>query len=112
MNVRLLLTAPADYSSRLLKAFEETGGGKFDSISRPMIHTDIDLDSFEFKSFLQRLPDFDYVAFSSRKAIEAFAAGLSREHLSLPETLRLCAIGKDNELIGELLHVPPAFVAE
>ena len=111
--IHLLLTSPEGYARRLMKALADSPGtDRFRGVSRPMIQTDIHITSPDFRAFMHHLADFDYVAFSSRKAIEAFATALHEEQLTLPEGLQLCAIGKDNEMLREALHVEPAFVAE
>lgn len=109
---KLLLTSPAGYAQRLTTAFKEEDADQFfvpESI--PMIRTTIATDDAAFVSFLHELATYDYIAFSSRKAIEAFAVGLQQEGIPLPATVRLCAIGKDNEMLREALHVEPAFIA-
>ena len=111
--IHLLLTSPAGYARRLERAFAERDfADTYQLVSTPMIRTDIDVASDAFRNFVHHLKDYDYIAFCSRKAIEALAAGLLQEQVSLPETLQLCAIGKDNEMVREALHVDPAFIAE
>ena len=108
----ILLTSPKGYAARLGKAFEESlQMTDFHAISVPMIQTDIYTESDDFQHLIHHLNEFDYLAFCSRKAIETFAVGLKDSGLELPSSLQLCAIGKDNELINELLHTSPAFIS-
>lgn len=107
---KLLLTSPAGYAKRLMKAFEECDTrAQFHPVSRPMIQTDVAIDTSVFHSFFHQLEAYDYLAFSSRKSIEAFALGLQQEGISIPTSLGLCAIGKDNELVRKSLDTEPVF---
>ena len=109
----LLLTSPAGYAQRLLKAFDERNKkDAFQLVSIPMIETTIYTDAPEFVNFIGQLHEFDYVAFSSRKAIDALADYIQAAHVSLPVSVRWCAIGKDNEWLVERLGIQPAFIAE
>ena len=109
----LLITSPAGYANRLQKAFSELEDpAAFHPVSYPMIQTEIYTDSADFQTFIQSLDQYDYVAFSSRKAIEAFASYIHEHAVALPSQLQCCAIGKDNELLTESLHIQPAFVAD
>ena len=109
---KLLLTSPAGYAQRLLKAFSECSDAtQFHPVSCPMIETDVSIDSADSIRFFHQLDEYDYIAFSSRKSIEAFALGLQKEGIRIPASLRLCAIGKDNEMLRESLHTEPAFVS-
>ena len=111
-KIRILLTSPAGYAGRLIKAFEELDGGTlFHPVSMPLIHTDVNIESDGFMSFINHLDDYDYIAFSSRKSIEAFALGLRQAGVTLPSRAGLCAIGMDNELLRGLLHAEPAFIS-
>ena len=110
---KLLLTSPEGYAQRLLQAFRERPARQlFHPVSRPMIRTSVMLDSPGLKTFLSQVETVDYVAFSSRKAIEAFAQGWAEEGRPLPSSVGWCAIGKDNDLLRELLQVEPSFLAE
>ena len=109
---RLLITSPQGYAERLLKAFGSGNrDGEFEVTSIPMIQTVIHT-SEEFVRFISKLTDYDYVAFSSRKAIEALAAYVEAQGIELTSQVKWCAIGKDNEALSTLLHVEPAFIAE
>ncbi len=112
-KIKILLTSPAGYADRLIKAFKNTDKDMcFYPVSKPFIRTDIHIESDTFTTFIQHLDDYDYIAFSSRKSIEAFAQGLQQKNIILPTQLGLCAIGKDNELLQERLHVNPTFISE
>lgn len=75
-----------------------------------MIETVIPSDLPEVDSLLQHLEQYDYIAFSSRKAIEAFANRAE----NYPEVQKhfpkvgFCAIGKDAEYLQERLKVSNA----
>ena len=108
----LLITSPAGYAQRFLNAYAELGCGvQCKPISVPMIQTDIYTDSEDFRTFIRDWETFDYVAFSSRKAIEAFAEFVVQHGLVIPFQLKCCAIGKDNELLESALHVRPVFIS-
>ena len=110
---KILLTSPQGYAERLVRAFEEsTEVTDLWPVSVPMIQTDILPESPEMLHLLQHLADYDYLAFSSRKAIESFAAACQQNSCTLPDSLQLCAIGKDNEALHELLHCKPSFISD
>lgn len=118
--INLLITSPSGYAQRLLKAFEDDEKKQnfllgdspcFHPVSQPMILTEVAIGTPQFRDFVHQLASYDYLAFSSRKSIEAFALGLQKEKVQLPATVRLCAIGKDNEMLREALQVEPAFVS-
>jgi uroporphyrinogen-III synthase len=108
MNTPLLLTAPVGYAQRLRTALEEQG---MVSIHIPTIETVITPGHPALCLLVEQLASYDYLAFSSRKAIESFTLRLEKSGKSLPASLRCIAIGKDNELLTESLHVQPAFIA-
>ena len=111
--VNLLITSPEGYAQRLVRAFEAPCAmSHFQLVSRPMIQTLTAIDTPLCHDFFLHLDDYDYVVFSSRKAIEAFALGLEKTGIQVPGSLRLCAIGKDNELLQERLHLQPDFISE
>ena len=108
----ILITSPEGYADRLTKAFEECSQmAHFHPISIPMIHTNVYTLSDDFQNLMKQLNEYDYLAFSSRKAIEAFAIGLKETGAILPTSIQMCAIGKDNEFLKESLHVEPAFIS-
>ena len=110
--MNLLLTSPKGYSERLIKAFEELKENRFfHPVAVPMIQTEIYIESADFIYFMHHLDQYDYIAFSSRKSIEAFALALQKEQVSLPDQTQLCAIGKDNECILDNLNKQPAFIS-
>ena len=110
---KILLTSPKGYAQRLIWAFAEvTEQTDICPVSIPMIQTDILPDSEGMKEFLSQLSAYDYLAFSSRKAIESLAAAIQSTGITLPTCLQLCAIGKDNEGVREMLHREPAFISE
>lgn len=111
-HINILVTSPKGYAARLVKAFEESAQNAiFHPVSVPMIHTEVYTDSDDFQYLMRHLNEFDYLAFCSRKAIEAFTIGLNETGTSLPTSIKLCAIGKDNEFLVESLHTEPAFIS-
>ncbi|MDR0962956.1 MAG: uroporphyrinogen-III synthase, partial [Mediterranea sp.] len=108
----LLVTAPEAYAARLmeaLKSADHVGGVSFRPLSVPLIETVIPKTNDAVAQLLERLDDVDYLAFSSRKAIESLALQLERNERVLPARVKCCAIGKDNEYLTERLGIAPAF---
>lgn len=100
----ILITAPSGYAGRFSQAFESTS---ISPVSIPMIETVLEGDISLIDSLLLNLKDYDWVAFSSRKAIDAFANRLMfypayRDSL---KNTHFCAIGKDADYMFELLGV-------
>ena len=95
----------------MIRAFEaEEGMAHFHVVSCPMIVTTIVRDEAFWLDFMVHLEEYDYVAFSRRKAIEAFAEAWKLRGGALPSSVGWCAIGKDNEMLRERLQVEPAFI--
>ncbi|MDZ7739741.1 MAG: uroporphyrinogen-III synthase [Bacteroidales bacterium] len=96
-NRKIFFGTPAGYAERLSAAISEAGGT---AVSVPLIETVIPADNPDLDSLFMHVADYDYIAFSSRKAIEAFFEGgaedIEKEVLA---GIKFCAIGKDAELL-------------
>lgn len=101
--ISILITSPSGYATRFQKLFE---GSALTPIVIPMIETVIPQDCKEMDRLLEQLNDYDYMAFSSRKAIESLALRLQKDSTSRDKlsSVKCCAIGKDAEYLQERLH--------
>ncbi len=110
-SISILVTSPAGYATRFQKQFE---GSKLTPVVIPMIETVIPKDCKEVDLLLKRLNDYDYLAFSSRKAIESFALRLQKDSTDWDKlnNVKCCAIGKDAEYLQEMLHCSNAVQPE
>jgi len=108
INIPVLVTAPEGYAQRfvdaLLSASDDTL--TFQPLSVPMIQT---ASADGIAAFVAEMSRFDYVVFTSRKAITSLAEYLSTHPTSASLPLA-AAIGNDNSAL-ELLGVKPAFIA-
>ncbi len=96
-NRKIFFGTPAGYAERLSDAISEAGGT---AVSVPLIETVIPAENPGVDSLLMHIADYDYIAFSSRKAIEAFyEAGAGDIEKEMLEGITFCAIGKDAELL-------------
>ncbi|MCL1932201.1 MAG: uroporphyrinogen-III synthase [Candidatus Azobacteroides sp.] len=100
----VLITSPAGYSERFKNVFSES---QLNPIAIPLIETVIPEDMPDVDSLFMNLQQYDYVAFSSRKAIESFDQVQKKRNLPLDD-IKFCAIGKDAEYMYEKLGVRPA----
>ena len=103
--------------------------------SVPMVETELYLEAPEFKRLMAHLEDWDYIAFASQRAIEAFAIALEERAMAQEaqasvygvsasevvrswrmneriRNIRFCAIGQDNDRMLQRLGIQPAFIAE
>ncbi|MCR5077732.1 MAG: uroporphyrinogen-III synthase [Prevotella sp.] len=115
-KIRVLITAPEGYALRLAKALKTVrrlDGARLCPVGIPMIATWTDTESEEFAQFVSSLSGFDYIVFTSRRAIAAVSEVMAAGKV-LREQLRggCCAIGKDNDFLRSELHVEPCFMAE
>lgn len=103
-QVNVLITSSAGYSVRFQKEFE---GSTLQPVAIPMIETVIPEDLPDVDSLRRNIRNYDYIAFSSRKAIESFSLKMNdiKKQLS---GIRFCAIGKDTEYMQKELGVFPA----
>jgi uroporphyrinogen-III synthase len=97
---RVFFGTPEGYAERLSDAIEKKGGT---AVSVPLIETVIPESSRMMDSLLSGLSSYDWIAFSSRKAIDSFfmAAERNAADTTLLASVRFCAIGKDAELLRE-----------
>lgn len=95
---KVLFGTPEGYAQRLAEAIEAAGGIP---VSVPFIETVIPEDNAALDSLFKRIDSYDYIAFSSRKAIEAFFSSWDEENESDLPGIKFCAIGKDADLLRE-----------
>lgn len=97
-TVKVLFTTPEGYAERLSDALTEQG---LEPVSLPAVKTVIPVENKELESLLLSIEEYDYIAFSSRKAIEAFF--IASDSLEVEEygNVVFCAIGKDSEKLNE-----------
>lgn len=95
---KVLFTTPEGYAERLSDALKEQG---LEPVSLPAVKTVIPVENKELESLLLSIEEYDYIAFSSRKAIEAFF--IASDSLEMEEygNVVFCAIGKDSEKLNE-----------
>jgi len=95
---RILITAPRHYAARLCQQIITQGGLP---LLMPTIETCLLSDFTQLDSALKRLPEFDWIAFTSRHGIQAFFHRLASLELPIAvlSNSRLCVIGKDAELL-------------
>jgi uroporphyrinogen-III synthase len=92
----------------LQQALKETDAT---TVSLPMVETTIPEENPQLESLLKNPEQFNWIAFSSRKAIQAFAQ--YKEKLKIPDQalkkIHFCAIGKDAEYLENCLGISPSF---
>ncbi|MGM0666566.1 MAG: uroporphyrinogen-III synthase [Bacteroidota bacterium] len=95
---KVFFGTPAGYAERLAGEIRRAGGIP---VSVPLIETVIPDNNPGIDSLLNHLADIDYIAFSSRKAIEALFAKADSSDIKLLKegSIKLCTIGKDSELL-------------
>jgi uroporphyrinogen-III synthase len=108
----VLITAPEGYARRFCTALSETEGNCFPLLSVPMIETVLTADNESIKRLAAHIGLYQYLAFSSRKAIDALAAYQENSGFSIPEKTQCCDIGKYNDYLTERLGICPAFRSE
>ena len=100
----VLITSPKGYSERFKDVFSES---HLNPVAIPMIETVVPEDMPEVDSLFMNLQHYEYIAFSSRNAIESFYQVQRKKNLPLTD-LKFCAIGKDADYMSEKLGVQPA----
>ncbi|MCA1757902.1 MAG: uroporphyrinogen-III synthase [Bacteroidales bacterium] len=97
---KVFFGTPDGYSERLSAAIEQAGGIP---VSVPLIETIIPSSNRMMDSLLAGISSYDWIAFSSRKAIESFfmAAERNGTDTSLLASAKFCAMGRDAELLRE-----------
>ncbi len=78
--------------------------------SWPLIETLISEDDPEMNHFIDNIENYEWIVFSSKRAIESFQPYIQDQKLSdsIIARLKFCAIGKDIEFMQNTLHVEPA----
>jgi len=104
MQTNILITSPKGYSERFTEIFSES---RLNPVAIPMIETVIPENMPDMNRLFMNLSKYEYIAFSSRKAIESFYRMQNKKNLSLGG-IKFCAIGKDTEYMQEKLGVQPA----
>lgn len=95
---KVLFGTPEGYAQRLGSAIEKAGAIP---VSIPFIETVIPEDNPALDSLFSNLETYDYIAFSSRKAIEAFFNSRDTINNQQLTDVNFCAIGKDADLLRE-----------
>jgi uroporphyrinogen-III synthase len=92
----------------LKQALKETGATP---ISLPMVETTIPEENPQLEFLLRNPEQYNWIAFSSRKAIQAFAQYKERFKIQdqAINNIHFCAIGKDAEYLENRLGISPAF---
>jgi len=103
-QTNVLITSPKGYSERFADIFSAS---VLNPVAIPMIETVIPENMPDLEGLFMNLSRFEYIAFSSRKAIESFYLLQCKKNLPL-EGIKFCAIGKDAEYMQEKLGVQPA----
>lgn len=112
-RVTVLVTAPEGYAQRFMDALAECKGESitFEPVSIPLICTNASKP--DIAKFITEAPTFNYVVFTSRKAITVVSCYLKEKGIA-PEAIKwpaACAIGKDNEALTQL-GITPTFIAQ
>jgi len=102
--INILITSPKGYSERFKDVFSES---QLNPIAVPLIETVIPDNMPEMNRLFMNLHHYEYIAFSSRKAIESFYQVQRIKNLPLTD-IKFCAIGKDSDYMVEKLGVQPA----
>ena len=103
----ILFTTPNGYAQRMQKALQNAHAT---AISLPTIETTLNEDNPALINLLTSPQQVDWIAFSSRKAIQAFARSLKKLNTTPQDYphIQFCAIGKDAEYLQSQLGIVPA----
>ncbi|TAF10957.1 MAG: uroporphyrinogen-III synthase [Nostocales cyanobacterium] len=98
---RILVTAPRNYAYRLCEEIIKQGGIP---VIMPTIETCLLSDYTELDNSLNNLEQFNWIIFTSRNGIMAFFQRLHNLNIPLSrlQNSRLCALGKDSEILLSL----------
>jgi len=99
--INVLITSPKGYSERFKDVFSESN---LNPVTIPMIETVVPDNMPEMERLFIHLNCFEYIVFSSRKAIDSFYKIQSKRNLPLAG-IKFCAIGKDADYTIEKLGV-------
>ena len=100
--IRVLITAPEGYSERFKHSFS---GSYIQPIAVPMIETEVNTNSEVILDLLSHPQEIDFIAFSSRKAVQALEKVIEQKpdiRDSL-RTIKLYAVGKDADYLREVV---------
>jgi len=97
-QIHVLITSPKGYSERFTKVFEHSS---LHPVAIPMIETIIPERVEDLDNLISNIYSYEYIAFSSRKAIQAFADRLDKN--TDISGIKFCAIGKDTEYMYDRL---------
>lgn len=100
----ILITSPKGYSERFRDVFEKS---HLSSIAIPMIETVIPQNMPDIDKLFGNISEYEYIAFSSRKAIESFYRKWNENRVDISH-IKFCAIGKDADYMLEKLGITPA----
>jgi uroporphyrinogen-III synthase len=103
-QTNILITSPKGYSERFKDTFFQS---HLNPVAIPVIETIIPENMPDMDSLFANLSQYDYIAFSSRKAIDSFYQLQNKKGLSLAG-IKFCAIGKDAEYMYDRLGVKPS----
>lgn len=100
-KINVLVTAPRQYADRFISACAETN---INPISIPLIETTLSNDSV-IQQLITQIEQYDFIAFSSRKAIEAFDKSLQSKGIDKEDFSHVIflGIGKDNEYLKAII---------
>jgi len=104
LPINILITSPEGYSERFSLIFSESC---LNPVAIPMIETVIPENMPDMNHLFTHLHRYEYIAFSSRKAIESFHGKWRRSNVPLTG-IKFCAIGKDTEYMVDKLGVKPS----
>lgn len=110
-TVPVLVTAPEGYAQRFVEALKACNDDRFcfEPISIPLIRT---TPCEDIEQIVRQAEDYDYMVFTSRKAILVLSDYLRKNNIS-PDSIqwpKACAIGKDNDAL-KLLGISPSFIS-
>lgn len=106
---RVLFTTPYGYAQRMVTALEEID---VLPVSLPLIET-VNPDNWSpIKMLINHRDNYQWIAFSSRKAIEVFAQYLKDTNCAVDQFshVQFCAIGKDAEHLYNLTGITPSVI--
>jgi uroporphyrinogen-III synthase len=107
----VLYTTPRGYADGMGQALYNIS---VNAESWPLIETLIPSEHPGMEQFMQHIDTYDWVVFSSRKAIESFHQ--YAEIHEVPDDkirkVKFCAIGKDIRFMQKTLHMEPALIPE
>ena len=106
---RVLFTTPQGYAQRMVAALEDID---IFPVSLPLIETVNPDNPSQIKALINNPDKYQWIAFSSRKAIEVFAQYLKDMNCSVNQFkhIQFCAIGKDAKHMYNLTGITPSII--